>query len=478
MRTHRNKRALINALGTAIKIIAGNPDNDDVEIIHKSLGELQTRENELVRNQVRQIQINELFKNKINNITDSLSKINNRISKQYNSVQGLRSDLEFVNLIWNTDKIIHILESIEEQIEFSRIGLLNKNLLSVEEKILIFEKLVKQNLKLNYLDEIFQYSTASIGISKGQAVVLIKTPILDERSYDLLELHTLNINETRIDTHINLVAKHGDLIYSQTSKCEICEGNNLVEDDCIYKILTHQTPTCPLVKTKQSFQVNEIVKGIILIDTADNTEVRDSCGNSKMVREATIIDTGNCTIGIRNFTFTGKPDVMHQDDFLVPIYSKPLQNTSLTNNDEENFMLRILNLEELSEVQISLNQTHRWVTFGGAILLALTFFCSIAYFYRKVQAKFNEGKRVSLPQLIIAKPVGEDETTSEVAKVTRNTVTREPQHMTSSTDIPKHQPRTLDTYGGRRYEETCPSDHANVSHRSIATSETPRKVMS
>lgn len=197
-----------------------------------------------------------------------------------------------------------------------------------------------------------------------------------------------------------------------------------------------------------------------------------------MVRDATIVDTGNCTIRIRNLTFSGKPDVIHQDEFLVPIYSKPLQNTSFISNDEENFKLRILNFEELSEVQISLNQTHGWVTFGGAILLALTFLCSIAYFYRKVQAKFNEEKRLQLPELTIVKPLGDDETTSEVAKVTPSTVTREPQHMTSSTDILKHQPRTLDTYGGRRYEGTCPSDHANVPHRSITTSDTPRKVMS
>ena len=435
---------------------------------------MQTQENKLVRNQVRQIQINELFKDKINNITDALGKISSKISKEYNSVQGLRSDLEFINLIWNTDKIIHILENIEEQIEFSRIGLLNKNILSVEEKMYIFDKLVNQNLKLNYLDEIFQYSTASIGISKGQAVILIKTPILDEKTYDLLELHTLKINETRIDTHINLVTKHGDLIYSQTSKCDICEGNNLVEDECIYKILTHQTPTCPLVKTKQAFQVNEIVKGVILIDTSENTEVRDSCGNSKMVRDATIVETENCTIRIRNLTFSGRLDVVQQDEYLVPIYSKPLQNTSYSKDDEENFMLRILNLEELSEIQISLNHTQKRVTYGGVILLALTFFCFFtAFFYRKIHARVSKENHTKLPELLTPKHIGEIDGTAKTNEDTPKHGSNGVHTMTPLSEVLKHQTRTLDTYGGRRYEKTSPADHANTPHRSTTATDAP-----
>lgn len=52
---HRAKRGLMNALGTAIKFVAGNPDNDDLEILQQSLGVLQTQENKLANNQGRQI---------------------------------------------------------------------------------------------------------------------------------------------------------------------------------------------------------------------------------------------------------------------------------------------------------------------------------------------------------------------------------------------------------------------------------------
>ena len=63
---------------------------------------------------------------KINNITDILKKINSKIFSEINSLEKVRIDFEFINLIMNTDIIIKILEEIEEQIEFSKINLLTQ----------------------------------------------------------------------------------------------------------------------------------------------------------------------------------------------------------------------------------------------------------------------------------------------------------------------------------------------------------------
>lgn len=414
---HRFKRGLVNALGKVVKFIAGNPDSEDLEIIHQSLGVLQTEENKIVRNQIQQIHINDLFKDQINTITNSIKKLNAKISKEFNTVQNIRSDLEFVNLIWNIDKILRILESIEEQIEFSRLGLINKNILSLEEKQYIVNKLTKQNIRLSYIDEILQFTTATIGINEGQAVILVKTPILDGNTYDLLELHTLNFNETRINTHINLVAKHGTLIYSQSSKCDICESENLVEDDCIYKILTHQPPACQFTRTKQTVQIKEVMTGIILVDTATTMEVKDSCGDSRIISDATIIETESCTIKIRNYTFSGKPKMTFQEEYLIPIYSKPLQNLNYSNDDEEESILRIQNLETLEEIQISLDRTQTWVTIGGVITLILIVVCLFtAFSYRTTKNKISTEDNDKTPQVITLKNINTEEQPADTSK--------------------------------------------------------------
>lgn len=54
----RHKRGLINALGTVIKFVAGNPDNEDLELVQHNLENIESTENRIISNQDRQIKIN------------------------------------------------------------------------------------------------------------------------------------------------------------------------------------------------------------------------------------------------------------------------------------------------------------------------------------------------------------------------------------------------------------------------------------
>lgn len=242
-----------------------------------------------------------------------------------------------------------------------------------------------------------------------------------------------------------MVAKHGNRIYSQTSKCNICEPNNLIEDDCIYKILTHQKPKCPLVKTKQAFQVKEITKGLILVDTTEKTVVRDSCGNSRIISEATMIEVGNCTVKIRNFTFSGQLKVISQGEYLIPIYSKPLPTANLTTDDEDNTtILRIQNLEKLSEIQLS-NHVQKQVTFGGVTLLVVMFVCFFSiYLYKKNCIKLRGTENIEPPQLLRAEqtqdPTVDTSITTDKSENKKLRFTTTPRF-----ELLKHQTRTLDT---------------------------------
>lgn len=69
LRMHRQKRALFNALGTAIKFITGNVDNNDLEIINQSLGTLEKQENDIIQNNQKQNKINKLMETRLNNAT-------------------------------------------------------------------------------------------------------------------------------------------------------------------------------------------------------------------------------------------------------------------------------------------------------------------------------------------------------------------------------------------------------------------------
>lgn len=408
LQPHRPKRGLINALGTVVKYIAGNPDQEDLQIIQHSLGMLQAQENDLTKNQMKQIRINESFQNRINNITNTIRKISSQISLINNT---LRQDvtLEQINLIFSTDLLIHALEDIEEQVEFSKQNLLNKNILSLEDKNYIFQKLVHQDLKLKFVDEIFLYSSASIAIGKGNVVILVKIPILDNNPYELLELQTISINQTKIKTDIQWVAKHQSRILPQHDKCKICDNTLPLEDECIYKILTHQKPKCSIVKTEQPTRIKEIMRGLILIDTKINLQIFSTCGDSRLISEPTVIETENCTINILNYTFHSEEQFKPTQEYLVPSYNKrPETINSIQDETEE---LKIDNLKFLEELQLTKRLYKRTALVGSTTIVSIIIIC---FLFLVIIIRKKKAKQV---KSITKKPL--DDTGNEEEKTTK-----------------------------------------------------------
>ena len=124
-------------------------------------------------------------------------------------------------------------------------------------------------------------------------------------------------------------------------------------------------------------------------------------------------------------------------------------------------MLRILNLEELSEIQLSLNHIQKQVTFGGSILLALIILCFfIAYLYRKPHAKISKGNHTEMPEFFTTQQIVYTTTMKlpELLKVnevelTPKTTVDTPKGETKGIhtnialpEVLKHQTRRLDTY--------------------------------
>lgn len=387
--SHRTRRALVNALGSVIKLLAGNPDNDDLEIINQSLGTLAKQENSVSKSLSRQIIINEKIQNKINNITDILKKINKHIVEQRNSSLTVRADLEYINLIINLDLIIQILSNIEEQIEFAKFSVLNRNLFSFEEKKYIFNRLNAQKLKLDYLDQIFQYSSGSVIVGRGEILILVKIPTLDDNEFDLINIQPLNINNTRIHTNIKLVAKHGDSIYKQTEHCDICEKTTLLEDECIYNLLNHRTPKCDIKPVRQTTRVEEIKKGIILIDTNEKVLISDSCNSSRLINTPTIIEANNCTIKVMNITYNSQVSLENNEEYLLPVFGSKMIQLNYTEEQNELSHLKLENLNSLQDVKLDLHRSKRRTTIGGGILLILIIICSLTIYIinRKIKSK-------------------------------------------------------------------------------------------
>lgn len=467
--SHRTKRALVNVLGSAIKLIAGNPDNEDLEIINHSLGTLEKQENVLSKTISKQIVINEHIQDKINNVTDILKKINRQINEHKNKSLIIKTDLEYINMMVNLDIIIQILGNIEEQIEFSKLNVLNKNLFSFEEKNYIFKRLNRQNLKLDYLDQIFQYCSGSVIVRRGEILILAKIPTLDDNEFDLVNIQPLNINNTRITSEVKLVAKHGNIIYKQSELCDVCEATTLLEDECIYNLLNHQTPKCVVKPVRQSIRVEEIKKGIILVDTNERVLISDSCNSSRLINTPTIIEAINCTIKVMNITYNNQISMENNEEYLLPVYGSKLIQLNYTEEKDEITHLKLDNLNRLQDVKLELHRSKRTSTIGGGILLMLISICSFTIYIinRRIKSKeatileihnhaetttehkgtIGKGEPGTLPNLVLFEKSSEDGRHSKRGDVTpRPTGLTAPGAKTSA----KTQPRPVATDGGTK----------------------------
>lgn len=374
----RLKRGLVNVLGKAIKFIAGNPDEDDLYLINQNLEILENNSNKIIANQEKQVKINNLLQSTINKVSKTLKAI----KVQINSNDTLfRKDLEFINLIFNLDILIKTLEDLEEQIAFSKSNLLNKNILNFQEREYIYKVLTNQHLQIKFEEEIYKFVKSIASLQNNHIIIIVKIPVVEPKEYTLLQLEPVNINGSRINTNIRYVTKHQQTFYEQKERCLICENTYPVNDECIFNILINRKAKCYTTKQPDQPIIKEINSGTILINSHTAVNVLDSCGDSRIISTPVIIETGNCTVTVQNFTFSNTFKTMKQYEYLTPIFGKEIELTKQSLNIEDIHQMNIDNLEAIQNLKLRMtsSQTIGGTVIASIVLLPLIIFCIHRY---------------------------------------------------------------------------------------------------
>lgn len=123
---HRNKRSLIDGLGSAIRYITGNLDQTDLKNIDNNLGIL-------FQNQEKIIKHMNSYTSFANHITERYSKdleiiqgnLNSSLSTLSNLENKLNDDLLIQYNLYTARKILYILQSIQRTITLAFNGITN-----------------------------------------------------------------------------------------------------------------------------------------------------------------------------------------------------------------------------------------------------------------------------------------------------------------------------------------------------------------
>lgn len=221
----REKRALINALGSIIKSITGNLDHDDAERIDNNIDMLKQNQNDLKISLNKQMTLlsksidnfQEIIKNvshnqeileyRVNQIIETINKVE---IKEANLFEFFRIHMILSQITTFYQNIYDILENIETAISFAKLNTFHNTIVNTNEFLvelrslnqkLTFEKLPFEPTSENILNientlEIRSY------VKNKEIVFVIEIPLVEKQNYNLFQLFPL---PTRHDKYFKII---------------------------------------------------------------------------------------------------------------------------------------------------------------------------------------------------------------------------------------------------------------------------------
>lgn len=358
------KRSL-NFIGSAWKWIAGNPDHNDYEIITNKI-------NDVLENNNRQVIINKLYNERINNITQITNEIKNSL-KNDNIVKN-----KFVlSLQYKMKLIKEELTNIEYAIHWAKIGTINSFILSSAEVALAVDSIDKGNLPYTTVEEALDFAEAKIVTNNSCILYIVSIPITKKEMYEKLSIKAVKRNKYVNQIEFENVIRCKEEIYGIKGNCKtfktlsICNQDNLVDIvnyTCLPNILRSRPASCKISNNHHISTIDEISEGLILLNQFTGTI--NISGITHQLNGTFLLKFHNESITIGKKTFIAKEGVTHQTP---PAF---LQPTLYESNFE-----RILSLPMMEELNINNTRhleilqkekvIHQCLTYSTLLVLAI-----------------------------------------------------------------------------------------------------------
>lgn len=402
--TKRQKRGILDPLGSLIKCITGNLDKTDADLYDRQIKQLQSNQNKLKEISSNQINLLEKtinqFQNVISNISANQIILKSRILEIESTIKkvALHSNNEFqyfrthiiinqISMIYQT--IYDILEKTEVAISFAKINTLHNSIVDPIELIneisrfknqlttdmLPLEANIENILNFEKIIEIKSYS-------KGPIITFIlELPLIETDVYHYYQLYPLPIpSEPGPQFFVNLPHKPylalSNIKYSYMDQtctqllpneylCRQAHTAYINEDPpCAVQLISYKenTTTCYPFRIKlQDVQITKITDGKWIVTVPKQLIVPVSCPNSKdnipLYGSYLVESINECSLQVKSFILrTYKPNRLNYNDV-----SLPMLNLSMSYHQKRDFVfnppvldLNTINLKETQEIVTAL----------------------------------------------------------------------------------------------------------------------------
>ncbi|KAK9730315.1 Baculovirus F protein [Popillia japonica] len=214
---HRQRRGIINGLGSIIKVITGNMDQEDAERINQQIQDLQQGQKNNAKVLKKQISLAKnaivSFNNTISNLKHNqvilesrilqISKIITESQKYSNRYDIVLQSIVYSQLTNNFSIILRILSEIRTALVFSRINVMHPSIIEPHLLIRDFTSITdsitdsQSTLPINPTTANIMILESLIDIKAYQQhstiTFLLEVPLVSKETYDLYHLYSLPI---------------------------------------------------------------------------------------------------------------------------------------------------------------------------------------------------------------------------------------------------------------------------------------------
>lgn len=444
----RNKRGILNPLGTVIKCITGNLDSTDAERYEKLITELQLNQNKLKNISIKQITLmqksienfNELISNisrnqdnirtKVIYLEDQLKRILNKDNEEKRYFQNMIIINEMYSIFQN---IYDIFEKIEVAISFAKINVLHN---SIVNPIELLKEIENYKNKIN--QDIFPLEIKIENILNFEKIIEIKSyskdytitfimeiPLVEPDLYYYYKLLPLPIPTNNSDFSLIIPFKPylalSDTKYAyMDEECQeiilqeyLCKKTHPLRlkgnEPCEVKLINFEQDTnnChPFRIPIKSIQIERISDGRWIITTPHKTLATLKCNNEKenvpLYGTYLIEATPFCEIHLEKFILkTHRSSNTLFEEILLPklktnmsfaeediIFNPPVWNLNVINMKNNQDIKKELEEQRLSLSSlnnISVKRLSIWTILIYILLILLSLLFTYKYFKNKTR---------------------------------------------------------------------------------------------
>lgn len=386
----------LDILGTAWKWLAGTPDHDDFQLI-------DDRTNNLIRNNDRQVTINKLTMNRL----DEVSKITNKL---LNTIQS--TDIYEKQIIIGIERKLKIIKEelvqIDYSIQWTKANIVNSFILSNLEMNLTKKFFEEQDIPFTNLIEALEFSEIKIASNHSTLIYVISLPNTNKMNCNRYLVKSVKKGNISIKLPFKDIITCNQHVLGIKNKCKtlnnlsICKTTNIVNitnSDCIPKLMKSLPSKCTTTNNQHLPLVEEISTNILLLNN-HNGEIQVD-NKTVSLRGTFLIHHRNSTVVIQNQTYWTKEITA----------AKPLpaiaQSTNLTNIFQEVLSLEMLkdlhmtNTEEISIIKYRYGTS--LITNFIFLIIAIGLICYRTYATRnrklKVTVVDNKDQLKNVPTL-------------------------------------------------------------------------------